>query len=205
MKQQFLLKDYVKMGDGNLGDFALGCGSSIDDNPVFVGLKNTGAALMAKAQEFIGAVSARIGGNSTDTAHKQAVRGALITLMNAIVDEINQLAQGNVEILTASKFHLSDPGGVSPKPVGIVGILNLLHPASGKIGFDLTVTGNVWAAIIQRQNADATWATVGVFTDLNDVEVSGLVPGSNNTFRACAMAASNQTSEWTTPISGICT
>ncbi|HUZ08010.1 MAG TPA: hypothetical protein VMV89_11040 [Candidatus Paceibacterota bacterium] len=119
--------------------------------------------------------------------------------------EINALAQGNLEILTPSGFHLSISGGASPLPVGTVAILNLLHPASGKIGFDLSVTGNVWAAVIQRQNADGTWATIGVFTCLNDVVVSGLVPGSNNTFLACAMAASNQTSEWSTPISGICT
>lgn len=205
MKQQFLLKDYAKMDDTGLGDFALGCGSSIDGNPIYVGLKVTGAQLKAKAQDFINALSACVGGTHTDTAHKKIVRAALIVLMNSIVDEINELAQGNVEILTPSGFHLSSPGGVSPLPVGTVAILNLLHPASGKIGFELSVTGNVWAVIIQRQNADGTWATVGVFTDLNDVEISGLVPGSNNTFRACAMAAGNQTSEWSTPISGICT
>jgi hypothetical protein len=205
MKRQFLRKDYAKLGDAPLGDFALGCGGSIAGNAIYAGLKNTGAQLKAKAQEFINALSARVGGTSTDTAHKTAVRKALITLMNAIVDEINELAQGNVEILVPSGFHLSNPSTASPVPVGSVAILNLLHPASGKIGFDLSVTGNVWTAILQRQNADGTWTTIGVFTDLNDVVVAGLLPGSNNTFRVCAMAAGNQSSEWSTPIAAICT
>jgi hypothetical protein len=205
MKQQFLLKDYAKMSDTELGDFALGCGTDIDGNPIYAGLKVTGAQLKTKAQDFINAIGACVGGTPTDTAHKKAVRAALITLMNSIVDEINELAQGNLEILTPSGFHLSNPGGVSPAPVGTVAILNLLHPASGKIGLALSVTGNVWAVIIQRQNADSTWTTIGVFTDPNNVVISGILPGSNNTFRACAMAASNQTSEWTTPISAICT
>jgi hypothetical protein len=67
------------------------------------------------------------------------------------------------------------------------------------------VTGNVRAAVIQRQNPDGTFTTIGVFTDLNDVVVANLAPGSSNTFRACAMAAGNQTSEYCTPMTVICT
>ena len=67
------------------------------------------------------------------------------------------------------------------------------------------VTGNVWAVIAERQNTDGTWTKVGVFTELNNTVVTGLVSGSTNTIRVCAMAASNQTSEWSAPMSAICT
>ena len=29
------------------------------------------------------------------------------------------------------------------------------------------ITGNVWAVVVERQNADGTWTKVAVFTDLN--------------------------------------
>jgi hypothetical protein len=67
------------------------------------------------------------------------------------------------------------------------------------------ITGNVWAVVVERQNADGTWTKVAVFTDLNNTVVTGLVSGSMNTFRVCAMAAANQTSEWSASMSAICT
>ena len=51
----------------------------------------------------------------------------------------------------------------------------------------------------------ARGATVGVFTDLSDVVLTGITPGSSHTLRACAMAADNQTSDWCTPMTVICT
>jgi hypothetical protein len=44
-----------------------------------------------------------------------------------------------------------------------------------------------------------------MFTDLNDIVIDKLVPGSSNTFRVCAMAAGNQTSEYSVPMTGFCT
>jgi hypothetical protein len=63
----------------------------------------------------------------------------------------------------------------------------------------------VWAVIVERLNADGTWTKVGMFTDLNDIVIDKLVPGSSNTFRVCAMAAGNQTSEYSVPMTGFCT
>jgi hypothetical protein len=161
--------------------------------------------LIAKATEFNVAAGKALGGSTTDTAHKKAVRAAFIVLLDAAADAVEQLAQGNEEILTASGFPLTSIGGVTPKPVGTVSIQDFTHPASGKIGINLIVTGNVWAAVIQRQNADGTFKTIGVFTDMSDVVISNLLPGSNNTFHSGVMAAGNQTSEWCNPMSAVCT
>jgi hypothetical protein len=49
------------------------------------------------------------------------------------------------------------------------------------------------------------WVTLGVFTDLNDVVLTNLVPGTVYTLRACAMAAGNQQSEWCAPVSHMST
>jgi hypothetical protein len=43
-------------------------------------------------------------------------------------------------------------------------------------------------------------SSAGVFQD-----AANLLPGSLNAFRVCAMAAGNQTSEWSVPMTGICT
>jgi len=205
MKQRVLLRDYHRAADGSLGDRGLAVGGNLSTLAVFITLVALGAPLIAKATEFNVAVGKCIGGNSTDTAHKKVVRAALIALLDAAADAVENLAQGNEEILTASGFSLSSPGGTSPAPVGTVSIQDFTHPASGKIGLDLIVTGNVWAAVVERQNTDGTFTKIAVFTDLNDVVIANLVPGSSNTFRVCAMAAGNQVSEFCTPMSVICT
>jgi hypothetical protein len=99
----------------------------------------------------------------------------------------------------------SGAGGVSPAPVGTVAIASMANEVTTKIRLNLIITGNVKAVIVERLNADGTWTKVGVFTDLNDVVIDKLIPGSSNTFRACAMAAANQTSEYSVPMTGFCT
>jgi hypothetical protein len=118
---------------------------------------------------------------------------------------VNNLAQGNVETLTASGYHLSCPNNPTPLPVGTVSITGLVNVASTKLGLTLAITGNVWAVVVERQNSDGTWTKLAMFTDLNDTVLMNLVPGTAYTFRVCAMAAGNQTSEWSAPFSGICT
>ena len=205
MKQRALLRDYHKAQDGALGERALAVGGNLSTLAVFITLVALGAPLIAKATEFNAAVGKALGGSTTDTAHKKALRKTLIALLDAAADAVENLAQGNEETLTASGFSLSSPGGVSPAPVGTVSIQDFTHPASGKIGLVLNVTGVVRAVVVERQNTDGTFTKTAVFTDLNDAVVANLLPGSSNTFRACAMAAGNQTSEWCMPMTVICT
>jgi hypothetical protein len=126
-------------------------------------------------------------------------------LLDEGADGVDGIAQGNVETLTASGYHLTNPAGPAPAPVGTVRLTGLANVAPTKLGLIIATTGNVWAVIAERQNADGTWTKVAVFTDLNDTVVTGLVSGSLNTFRVCAMAAANQTSEWSASLSAICT
>jgi large exoprotein involved in heme utilization and adhesion len=193
------------MNEPDLGPFLLGVGNNLETLAFFVTLVALGTALKAKAQEFIDAEAACENGNSTDTAHKKIVKAALLALADTAANSVETLAAGNVEILTASGFHLTSPGGVSPTPVGTVSIASMTNEVTTKIRLNLTITGNVWAVIVERQNVDGTWTKVAVFTDLNDTVVDKLTPGSTNTFRVCAMAATNQTSEYSVPMTGICT
>ncbi len=158
-----------------------------------------------KAQEFIDAETDCQDGTTTDTQHKKTVKAALLVMADEAADAVEKLAAGNVEILTASGFHLTSTGGVSPTPVGTAAIASFANEVTTKIRLNLTITGNVRAVIVERLNADGTWTKVGVYTDLNDVVVEKLTPGSSNTFRVCGMAAGNQTSEYSVPMTGFCT
>ena len=205
MKQQHVLRDYSKMSDGNLGEFGLAIGGRLSSNPLFASLSALGGKITAKATEFNTAVAISATGSATDTAHKNTVRGELIALLNTGADGVDAIAAGNVETLTASGYHLSSPGGNGPAAVGTVSIAGLTNVASGKLGLNLTITGNVWAVVVESQTAPNVWAKVAVFTDLNNTVMTGLTPGASYTFRVCAMAAANQVSEWSAPITGICT
>ncbi len=205
MKQQHLLRDYPRMGDTKLGPFLLGVGTNLETLAVFITLMALGTALKLKATEFIAAEAACNGGSSTVIAHKNVVRVDLLALADSAADAVELLANGNVEIMTASGFHLTSPGSVSPAPVGTASILSMANEVTTKIRLNLDITGNVWAVIVERQNADGTWTKVAMFTDLNDTVVDKLTPGSMNTFRVCAMAASNQTSEYSVPMTAMST
>jgi hypothetical protein len=193
------------MPEGIAGDYALGIGGRLSTNPLFTSLASLGGAITAKATEFNLALGVSLNGSATDRAHKKTVRGDLNALLDDGADAVDNIAQGNVETLTASGYHLTHPAGPAPAPVGTVALTGLANVAPTKLGLVLTVTGNVWAVIVERQNTDSTWTKVAVFTDLNDTVVTGLASGSMNTFRVCAMAASNQTSEWSASLSAICT
>ena len=193
------------MTDGNLQEFALGVGGNLSSKPVFTGPKITGAALVAKAKEFSVALSHCGVGSSFDRAHKRAIRADLIALLDLNAGGVEDIAQGNVEILLASGFHLTRPDHPGRVPVGTAAIISLTNVASTRLGLNLAITGNVWAVVVERQNADGTWTQVATFTDLRDTVLGNLKPGSQNTFRVCAMAAGNQASEWSPPISSICT
>ena len=193
------------MAEPDLGPFLQAVGNNLETLAFFVTLVALGTALKAKATEFIAAEVACVGGSSTDTAHKKTVKAALLALADTAADAVENLAAGNVEIMTASGFHLTSPGGVNPLPVGTAVIASFANEVTTKIRLNVTTTGAVWAVIVERLNADGTWTKVGVFTDLNDIVIDMLVPGSSNTFRVCAMAASNQTSEYSVPMTGFCT
>jgi len=205
MKQQHVLRDYPKMADGNLGEFGLGVGGPLSGNPLFASLSALGGKITAKATEFNTAVAIAATGSATDTAHKNTVRGQLIVLLNTGADGVDAIAQGNVETLTASGYHLSSASGTAPAPVGTVSIASLSNVASGKLGLNLAITGNVWAVVVESLTAPNVWTKVAVFTDLNNTVMTGLTPGTSYTFRVSAMAAANQVSEWSVPITGICT
>jgi hypothetical protein len=193
------------MADGEIGEYTLGVGTNIESNAVFESIKSAGTALKAKATEFSVADAACVGGSSTDTAHKKAVRAELISLTDTTADAVEQLAQGNVEILTASGFHLTSPGGVSPSPVGTVTIQSITNVATTKLGLVLNYYGNVWAVIVECQTAPNVWTKIAVFTDLKNTVIPNLTPGTTYTFRVCAMAAGNQTSEYCIPMSAMST
>ena len=193
------------MPEGNVGEYALGIGGRLSNNAFFTSLTALGGKITAKATEFNTALGVSTTGSATDRAHKNTVRGELNDLLDEGADGVDGIAQGNVEILTASGYHLTNPAGPSPAPVGTVTLTGLANVATTKLGLVLTITGNVWAVVVERQNTDSTWTKVAVFTDLNNTVVTGLVSGSLNTFRVCAMAAANQTSEWSASMSAICT
>jgi hypothetical protein len=205
MRTQHVLRDHAKMADGNAGEYALGIGGRLSTNPLFASLSTLGGKITAKATEFNTALAISLTGSATDRAHKNTVRGELNALLDEGADGVDGIAQGNVETLTASGYHLSSPGGASPAPVGTVTLTGLANVAPTKLGLNLDITGNVWAVIAERQNSDGSWTKVAVFTDLNNTVVTGLVSGSLNIFRVCAMAAGNQTSEWSAPMGAICT
>jgi len=204
-KEQHILRDYAKMMEGNLGEFALNVSGKMDGNAFFPNPKVTPKQMTDKANEYIVAVAISVDGTSADTAHKNAVKAQLIALLDSLADDIESTAQGNVEMLASTGYHLTSPSAVSPAPVGTVTITNINNVASTKLGLDLDVQGSVWSVPVQMMTAPNVWVTLGVFTDLNDVVLTNLVPGTVYTLRACAMAAGNQQSEWCTPVSHMST
>ena len=66
-----------------------------------------------------------------------------------------------------------------------------------------TTAAATTAQLVESMTAPNVWTKMAVFTDLNNTVVPNLQPGTVYTFRVCAMAAGNQQSEWSAPLSAM--
>ena len=196
MPKYHLLHDYNEMGDDALGDQALHVADKMDGNPNFINPPIKAADLRTAANGFIAAVAVCRDGTTQDTLHKNALRAALMAMLDQLITYVELTANNNPEVMKSSGFNLASTTSTKPAPVGDVTIAGVTNPATGSLGLILDMGPNVWGVEVQVSTAPGVWVAAGYFTDPRNVTPVGLTPGTMYAIRVRVHGSKNQVSDW---------
>jgi hypothetical protein len=192
-----ILRSYQYQKDGDLGNTALHVSDKMTGNVNFTKPAVDPALLKTSAQEFNEAVGVSKDGTTQDTLHKNALKKALIAMLDTEADYVESNSNNNPETMDSSGFTLASLTPVYPAPVGNVTITGVTNPASGSLNLGMDYGPNVWGFEVQvSTDGGKTWLPAGYFTDPADVTPTGLTPGVMYAIRVRLHGSSNQVSDW---------
>jgi hypothetical protein len=196
MTKYYLLRSFHTQKDGILGETALHVAGEMTGNPNFKTPTITPADLTTAANAFIVAVGVCVDGTTQDTLHKNALKAALIAMLDTLADYVEANSNNNPEVMASSGFTLADTGKTTPAPVGTVTINSVTNSAAGCLNLDLACGPNVWGFEEQVSSAPNVWVAAGYFTDPRNVTPSKLTAGTMYGIRVCVHGSLNQVSDW---------
>jgi hypothetical protein len=204
MAKLHILRDYNRLNDAQLGDFALHIAAKLTGNINFTTPPVTPAALTTAANGFATAIAAAVNGTPQDTVHKNVLRTQLIALLDQLADYVELTALGNQEKMLSAGLNTTS-GTRALAVVGATGILGVTNIASTKLALKLLVADNAWAYIVEVSSTPGVWVHNNTFTDPRDVTLTGLTPGTTYAIRVRPIGSKNQYGEWCAPVSHMST
>jgi hypothetical protein len=196
MAKNHILRDYQRQKDGELGEKALHVGAMMTGNPNFKTPTVTPGDLTTAANNFITAVGVCVDGTSQDTIHKNALKKALIAMLDTLADYVESNSNNDPEVMASSGFTLANTDKVTPAPVGTVTIIAVTNSGAGCLNLGMSYGPNVWGFEVQVSSAPGVWVPAGYFTDPNNVTPSNLTPGTMYAIRVRVHGSKNQVSDW---------
>ena len=196
MLKNHILRDYQKQKDGALGEKALHVAGEMTDNPNFKTPPITPADLTTAANAFIVAVGVCVDGTTQDTLHKNALKKALIAMLDTLADFVEANSNNDPEVMASSGFTLANTAKVTPAPVGAVTISSVTNSGAGCLNLGMVYGPNVWGFEVQVSSAPGVWVAAGYFTDPKDVTPSNLTAGTMYAIRVRVHGSKNQVSDW---------
>ncbi len=191
----------MRQKDGTLGGTAFNVAVKMDGHPAFPDPPVKLADLKAAALGFNDAVGVCQDGTRRDTLRKNALKAALIALLNTLVYYVEAKSDNNPLTIVSAGFTLSNRGKNLPVPVGAVSINALTNPKSGCLNLAMTYGPYVWGFEVQVSIAPGIWVAAGYFTDPSDVTIEGLTPCQIYGVRVRVHGSKNQVSGWSDAVS----
>ena len=206
MSKYTILRSYLSLPAGQLGDYALHIGAAMTGNINFVtpAPPYSGAAITTAANNYIIACGAAVDGNRTTTANKAALQATLIGVLDATADHVELYGGNNPVKFTSAGFTLASNSHAQAL-VGSTGLRSVTNLGTTKLALDVVVAANAWCYIIQISTVPNVWTTVLVITKPSEAVLTGLIPGTIYAIRICAMGSGNQQSEWSDTVSHMST
>lgn len=201
MSKYHILRDYQRAKDGDLGNTALNVAAKLDGNPAFLNPPVKPADLKTAALNFNVAVGVCQDGTTEDTLHKNALKAALIALLDTLADYVEANSNNDPEIITSSGFTLASTSKTTPAPVGTISINAINNASAGALNLDMNYGDNVWGFEVQTSTAPNVWVAAGYYTDPLNVTVTGLTPGTLYALRVRVHGSKNQISDWSDVVS----
>jgi hypothetical protein len=130
----------------------------------------------------------------------------VVSILRTIATGIESITNMTEAVAATSGFVTYNPGGshatTIPDPPVILGIYNSGH---GQLGFDLQGSNTRRGYELQYSINGGPPVHAGFFANTRNVVVPGLTAGVTYTFQARALGGNNQNSDWSSPVSCMCT
>ena len=183
--------------------------TGLTGNPAFptppIGLE----AVQAAVDELKAALAAQVLGGTAATAEKRNKKEALIKLLRKLRRYVEDSCGDDAAILLSSGFQAAVATRIR-RPLGNPEILKVDRGNCGELVLRVTPIARarcyeVRLAAIGADSAPGPWQSAGVFTNSRSLIVAGLVPGTTYSLQVRAVGGSTRYSDWSNPVSRMCT
>ncbi len=205
MSKPKLSRAFAKLADDPFADFGDNVHGSMNLNAAFTTPIILMVDLLAHVAALRSAIVAVPTGGHPAAIAKIAARELLLSDLRALASYIEQLPGMTDVIAVTSGFNLIKPRTNIPKLPERPAILTVFNVASTKLG--VTITGGANTIYFEfRATVDGkTYTLVGTSPSKRDIVLENLIPGTNYTIECRACGGHKLFSEWSDPVSHMCT
>jgi hypothetical protein len=197
---------FAQLPDNDLDEFASHVATQLAANVATFPAPTVSPAVLTTAQgNFHTAIAAASEGGKSLTAAKNAKRQIVIGLLRqlaAYVEGIPGITQANAELSGFETISATHHSATTPDvPI----ILALTNVGSGKLGVKLQGSAGARGYLFRVAVGSGAPVAAGNFSSTRNIVLLGLTPGTTYAVQACALGGGNLNSEWSAPVSCMCT
>lgn len=197
---------FARKKDTDLDDFATNVVAKTTANAALFPGQTANVTSVGTAQvNFHASLSAAKGNGKAATADKNAKRVILVAALRILalaIQAIPNLTPANAEL---SGFDVIVAGPHAPVSVDVPVIMGVLNVASGKLGIKLQGVYGANSYEFQGAVGNNPPVLLGTSPSTRGIVLEPLVPGTLYVLQARAVFGGNRFSEWSEPVSHMCT
>jgi len=196
---------FAKLGDDPLSDFAVGIFNGMSGNAAFATPPVTMPNLQTAQLLLHNSIApAKLNGHAAVLA-KLAAREDLILKLRTLAKYIEELPGMTEAVAATSNFVLVTPSSNRPTTPAIPVIKQVYNLVSTKLGLDVEV-GSKFKLLEFRVSVDGkTWVLAATSTSTRNIVLPELLPGTLYIVQCRAGTGGKVFSEWSDPVSHMCT
>jgi hypothetical protein len=183
--------------------------NGLTGNPSFPAPPVDMKTLQAAVDDLNAALAAQPQGGPSATAEKNNKKEALIALLRRLRHYVDENCGNDLSVLLSSGFQAA----VTTRtrlPLANPSILNVGLGNSTELVLKVTPIAHakcyeVRMAVVGAGNTPGPWQTAGLFTNSRSMTINGLTPGTTYMFQVRAVGGSTRYSDWSNPVSRMCT
>jgi hypothetical protein len=183
--------------------------NGLTGNPSFPSPPVDMKTLQAAVDDLNAALAAQPQGGPSATAEKNNKKEALIALLRRLRHYVDENCGNDLSVLLSSGFQAAVTTRTR-SPLANPSILNLGLGNSTELVLKVTPIAHakcyeVRMAVVCAGNTPGPWQTAGLFTNSRSMTINGLTPGTTYMFQVRAVGGSTRYSDWSNPVSRMCT
>jgi len=205
MKEVIISLAFARLGDDPLADFALNVFNKMSGNAAFATPAITMPVLGAAQLLFRNSIAAVKDGGHPAALAKKAAREDLIAKLRVLADYVEKLPGITPAVAATSGFILRDATTHTPKTPAVPTIVKVFNVASTKLGVKIIGSTGIRFYEFRVTVAGKPPVTVGSFSSTHDIVIPDLEPGTLYAVQCRAGVGNKMFSEWSDPVSHMCT